>query len=186
MTVAVAFAQTTIALRDLLQSALRLDAGWRLTGGAPRITTLPHGKPDKGSGERLNLGLVAAGPGLELRNQPLPAPAEGAHLLAYDLRYLITVHVLLPLHAEILIGVALEALNMTPVLKVGPTTPNDDAFEASIMAGQGVVPGHSPHLTVEVAEARSFDILRVPALLVRVSPVVVAPPQPPQSILKPR
>jgi len=179
MTVAIAFAQTTIALREMLQTALRLDTGWRMTGGAPRVTILPHGKPDKGSGERLNLAMVAASPSRQFHN---PSPAAQGDVLAYDLRYLISVHVLFPLHAELLIGAALQALQATPVL-IRPAVVGDDPLDTDIMAGEGLAADFPPRLTVEVAEARSFDILRVPALLVHVSPVVAAPPRRVQSLL---
>jgi hypothetical protein len=176
VTAAIAFAQTTLALRDVLQTAMRLDLGWRLTGGAPRVTTLPHGKPDKGSGERLNLGLVAASLSSTGRNTPEPRPETAADRpLAFDLRYLVTAHVLFPLHAELLIGGALQALDANPVLTVAPPlVPSADPFEDSIYHGQGIAPGHPIHISVEPAEAKSFDILRVPALLIRVGPVVVS------------
>lgn len=183
MSVAIAFAQTTLALREVLQTALRLDTGWRMTGGAPRVTVLPHGKPDKGSGERLNLGMVAASPNRQFRNQLPDAHGDVAPPMAFDLRYLITVHVLFPLHAELLIGAALQMLQSTPVLLVPPLIASDDPLEAGIMAGIGLAADHLPRLTVEVAEAGSFDILRVPALLVHVSPVVAAPPGPPRPLL---
>ncbi|TRW17768.1 Pvc16 family protein [Glacieibacterium frigidum] len=173
MSVSIAFAQTSMALRDILQNALRLDTGWRETGGAPRVTTLPHGKPDKGSGERLNLGLISAAPNARLRNESVDTPS-GRVPLVFDLRYLITVHVLFPLHAELLIGAALEALLDNPVL-TGPPVPDEDPLETAIMDVAGPMADNRPRLIVEVAEARSFDALRVPALLVHVSPVIVAP-----------
>ena len=182
MTAAIAFAQTTLALRDVLQTAMRLDLGWRLTGGAPRVTTLPHGKPDKGSGERLNLALVAASISTTARNLP---PPIGEQVLAFDLRYLITAHVLFPLHSELLIGGALQALHANPVLTVAPPVPpSADAFEDSIAHGQGVAAGHPVHISVEPAEAKSFDILRVPALLIRVGPVIVSAAAETLSILR--
>lgn len=182
MSVALAFAQTTIALREVLQTALRLDAGWRSTGGATRVTVLPHGKPDKGSGERLNLAMVAASPIATLRNRP-PEPGEAALPQAFDLRYLITVHVLFPLHAELLIGATLDALHASPVLVAPSGLILDDPLEAAVMASGTFATDQPPRVTVEVAEARSFDILRVPALLLHVSPVIAAPQQTPLALL---
>lgn len=181
MSVSIAFTQTTMALRDVLQNALRLDAGWRETGGAPRITTLPHGKPDKGSGERLNLALVSAAPSTHLRNEAIGAPAGRARL-SFDLRYLVSVHVLFPLHAELLIGAALEALLDNPIL-TGPPVPDEDPLETAIMNVAGPMAEDRPRVSVEVAEARSFDVLRVPALLVHVRPVIVVPRRKTTSLL---
>lgn len=171
MSVSLVLAQTTIALRNVLQTALRLDAGWRETGGEPRITTLPHGKPDKGSGERVNLALVSVAPSRHLRNEASAPPGGDAPLLL-DLRYLVSVHVLYPLHAELMIGAALEALLDSPVLGQ-PALTDDDPLEVAINEAAAPMSVTPPRISVEAAEARSFDVLRVPALLIHVSPVIV-------------
>ena len=173
MSVSIAFAQTTIALRDMLQTALRLDAGWRLTGGVPRVTISPHGAPGDPSGARLDLALVAASPSLQRRNRPPDPRAEREPPLVFDLRYLITAHMLLPLHAELLLGAALEVLLGNPVLR-RQSAPIHDALETVIMAGAGGMSDDPPRLAVEVADAPR-DIGLGPVLLIRVSPVIFAP-----------
>ena len=173
MSVSIAFAQTTIALRDMLQAALRFDAGWQLTGGAPRVVISSTGGPDDPGGARLDLALVAASPNLVWRDRPLDPRAERRPPLVFDLRYLITAHMPLPLHAELLLGAALEVLLGNPVL-ARQSAPIHDALETVIMASAGSMSDDPPRLAVEVADAPR-DIARGPALLIRVSPVIFAP-----------
>jgi hypothetical protein len=100
ISVSLALAQTTLLLRDLLLQSLRRDPGWVLTGGTPRITSLPHGKSDKGIGDRLNLALISALPSAVVANAAAAMPS-------FDLRYLVTAHVFTTLRVELLLGMVL-------------------------------------------------------------------------------
>ena len=134
MSASVAIAQTTLALCEMLQTSLRRDAGWRLTGTTARVTSLPHGKPDTGSGARLNVALIAVAPG------PLPPQMHGAPPppAGYDMRFLVTAHVFSDLHSELLIGGALQALYGNPVLMPAPPdTPVDDPLKQAGAGGAG-------------------------------------------------
>lgn len=164
MSVSLALAQTTLLVRDLLLQSLRRDAGWHLTGGTPRITTLPHGKPDKGTGDRLNLALISA----------LPSAASGqTHATpSFDLRYLVTAHVFVTLHVELLLGMVLQAVAENPVLG-GAQPANADPIEAALMAGTGRADTPSRLSIGDIAGLR-LEPLRLPALIIAVAPVVAA------------
>lgn len=168
MSVSVAIVQTTLALRDLLIGALRRDTGWTLAGGLPRVSTLPHGKPDQGSGERLNLAVVAVEASRAMAVRP-----GGAGVAAYDLRFLITAHVFQPLHSELLIGAALQALVDSPVIQVAQAGKGgESALEAAINSAQGIDETTAVRLTVRAAAANEYSGLRLPALVVDAAPIV--------------
>ena len=171
MSVSLALAQTTLLLRDLLLQSLRRDPGWVLTGGTPRITTLPHGKPDKGIGDRLNLALVSALPSAVVANAVVANAA--AAMPSFDLRYLVTAHVFTTLHVELLLGMVLQAVADSPVLGASQAA-NAEPIEAELMAGTGRAATPSRLSIGDIAGLR-LEPLRLPALIIDVSPVVAVP-----------
>ena len=169
MSASIAIARTALALRDLLIAALRNDPGWQLVHEAPRITTLPHGKPDQGSGQRLNLALVGVSYDREARND---APTG---TMALELRFLITAHVFLQLHSELLIGAALQAIHDAPLLSLSNAPLSSDTpLERELKAAGSIGDGATVRLVVDAASHGDFAGLRLPALLVCVGPLMVA------------
>lgn len=164
MSLSLAFAQTTLLLRDTLLHGLRRDNGWTMTGDTPRVTMLPHGKPDKGTGERLNLALVSA----------LPSPSQHGVEPSYDLRYLITAHVFVTLHVELLLGMVLQTIADNSVLGGAPAA-NVEPIEAALAAGNGRADVTSRLSIGNIAGLR-LEPLRLPAVLIDVSPVVATAP----------
>lgn len=171
MSVSLALAQTTLLLRDLLLQSLRRDAGWALTGGTPRVTMLPHGKPDKGIGDRLNLALISALPSASARNR-LALSIDRHDAPVFELRYLVTAHVFVTLHVELLLGMVLQTVADMPILGTAPPC-NVEPIEAGLMAGSGRADVPS-HLTVGDIGGLRLEPLRLPALIIDVSPVVAA------------
>ena len=172
MSASIAIAQTTLALCDMLQSSLRRDSGWRLTGSTARVTSLPHGKPDTGSGARLNVALVAVTPSPMLP-QVHGAPPPPA---SYDMRFLVTAHVFSALHSELLIGGALQALYGNPVLGFASLeAAHDDPLMLAVLEAPGRAPDSHARLSVEAVDEKMPGDLRLPALIITVSNVVTMP-----------
>lgn len=121
---ALAIAAVTAVLKSLLENELiRQGVSSRLN--SPDITVLPP-NPDLGNGnsanpDRLNLFLMHTTPNLGWRNVDLPSRnGRGDRLrnapLALDLHYLVTAYSDSPLHAEVLLGVAMQFLHEHPIL----------------------------------------------------------------------
>lgn len=164
MPLSLAFAQTTLLLRDLLLHGLRTDSGWTVTGGTPRVTMLPHGKPDKGNGDRLNIALISA----------LPSQSRHDEGAAFDLRYLVTAHVFMTLHVELLLGMVLQTVTDNPVLGDSPLG-HVESIEASLTAGSGRADVPSRLSLVDIVGLR-LEPLRLPAIVIEVTPVVATAP----------
>ncbi len=122
MSSALALASVTAVLRGTLQDALvdhdvsTIVPDATVTAVAPDQITL--GDPNS---NRLNLYLYGTSPNLGWRNAALPSrDARGARLsnppLALDLHYLLTAYASAELHAEVLLGVAMQRLHEVPVL----------------------------------------------------------------------
>ncbi len=171
MTASIAIAQTTLALCDMLQTSLRRDAGWRLTGVTARVTSLPHGKPDTGSGPRLNVALISVAPAPAVDQMPGGAAAQ-----TYTMRFLVTAHVFSALHSELLIGGALSALSGSPVLPVArPSAAGDDPLGRAVLDTAGRDTTTHARLGVEGVDNLISTEIRLPALVITVSNVVAAP-----------
>ena len=182
MSVSLGIARTTLALRDLLLGALRNDPGWQLVHSPPRVTTLPHGKPDQGSGERLNVALVSVAANKTAKN----AEPGGAPALFLDLGFLITAHVFQPLHSELMMGAALQAIDATPLLDLAaPALPIDTPLEAEIKASSSAAK-QLVRLLVEASLPGDFTALRLPALLIRAGPLAIARDNGGNSLLLPQ
>lgn len=180
MSASIALAQTTLALCDLLQSSLRRDAGWRLTGSTARVTSLPHGKPDSGSGARLNVGLISVSPAARPdADHATPAPA------AYDMRFLVTAHVFSALHSELLIGGALDSLSGNPILPVAlPSSAGDDALGRAVLDAAGRDTTTHARLSVAAVDDLVSTDIRLPALIITVLNVVATPDTVPSLLLR--
>lgn len=124
MSTALAIAGVTAVLRDLLNDGL---VNRNISGTVSTSVSVSVLAPDRvvleGGTEasQLNLFLYAVTPNLGWRNHDLPArDASGARLanppLALDLHYLLSAYSGGDLHAEILLGYAMQLLHETPVL----------------------------------------------------------------------
>jgi hypothetical protein len=125
MSNALAIAGVTAVLRDLLNDGLINHNVSGTLGSTVTVSVLP---PDRviaaGSNEasQLNLFLHQVTPNTGWRNEGLPSrDASGRqrltnHALALDLHYLLSAYTGGDLHAEILLGYAMQLLHETPVL----------------------------------------------------------------------
>ena len=122
MSSALAIATVSNVLKDLLNEGFidnEYAEGVKVTAGPPVQT------PTQSSGEQgqLNLFLYAVTPNPGWRNVGLPARDAAGQLtgnppLALDLHYLITAYDQRDLHAEALLGYAMQLLHENPVLSL--------------------------------------------------------------------
>ncbi|HSL71946.1 MAG TPA: DUF4255 domain-containing protein [Longimicrobiales bacterium] len=123
MSSALAIAAVTAVLKDLLHNGI-IDRDLTNSVGDVTVSALPpdrvvtQGQPET---SQLNLFLYQVTPNSGWRNQGLPArSAQGERLgnppLALDLHYLLTAYGAKDLHAEILLGYAMQQMHETPVL----------------------------------------------------------------------
>jgi hypothetical protein len=121
---ALAIAAVTAVLKDLLNNGLIDHNITGAVGGNVTVSALP---PDRvfaagaQEGNQLNLFLYQVAPNVGWRNVGLPSRDErGGRLtnppLALDLHYLLTAYGAEDLHAEVLLGYAMQLLHETPVL----------------------------------------------------------------------
>ncbi len=123
MSTALAIAAVTAALKNLLTDGL-LDADLAPAVGDVTVTALPPDRVAVEGGDaksQLNLFMYQATPNPALRNLDLPARnAAGERVanapLALDLHYLVSAYGVKDLHAEILLGYAMQILHETPQL----------------------------------------------------------------------
>ncbi len=123
MSNAFAIAAVTAVLKDLLNDGL-INHDLSAQIGNVQVTALPpdlvqFSNPDEAS--RLNLFLYQVTPNPGWRNANLPSRnGDGLRLtnppLALDLHYLLTAYSAQELHAEVLIGYAMQLLHETPFL----------------------------------------------------------------------
>jgi hypothetical protein len=153
---ALALAGVTAVLRDLLNDGIVNKNVAGLVGQTVTVTTLP---PDRVAAEdgteatQLNVFLRQVTPNLGWRNEGLPSRDAAGRTrlsnppLALDLHYLITAYGAADLHAEIVLGYAMQLLHENPVLtrnaiRVALQRPPDD--EATLppalraLAGSGL------------------------------------------------
>lgn len=124
MSNALAIAGVTAVLKDLLNNGLIDHNVTGAVGGNVTVTALPPDRvvaPGAQEGNQLNLFLHQVTPNAGWRNAGLPSRDErGERLtnppLALDLHYLLTAYGAEDLHAEILLGYAMQLLHETPVL----------------------------------------------------------------------
>jgi Pvc16 N-terminal domain len=125
MSTALAIAGVTAMLRDLLNDELVNANVAGIVGQSVTVTTLPPDRvvPENGSeNSQLNIFLRHATPNLGWRNEGLPSRDLSGRSrlsnapLALDLHYLISAYGSEPLHAEILLGYAMQLLHETPAI----------------------------------------------------------------------
>ncbi|MCP4329273.1 MAG: DUF4255 domain-containing protein [Alphaproteobacteria bacterium] len=130
MSNALAIAAVTAVLRDLLNNGLIDHNVTGAVDGNVTVSTLPPDRiPSSGedSATQLNLFMHQVTPNIGWRNVCLPSrDGRGDRLsnppLALDLHYLLTAYGVEDLHAEILLGYAMQLLHETPVLSRGAIT----------------------------------------------------------------
>lgn len=121
---ALAIAAVTAVLKDLLNNGLIDHNVTGAVGGNVTVSALPPDRvfaPGAQEGNQLNLFLYQVAPNIGWRNADLPSRDErGGRLtnppLALDLHYLLTAYGAEDLHAEVLLGYAMQLLHETPVL----------------------------------------------------------------------
>jgi hypothetical protein len=122
---ALAIAGVTAVLRDLLNDGLINHNVTGVLGSTVTVSALPPDRivPANGTeGTQLNLFLHQVTPNSGWRNECLPSrDGSGRHRisnppLALDLHYLLSAYGAEDLHAEILLGFAMQLLHETPVL----------------------------------------------------------------------
>ena len=121
---ALAIAAVTAVLKDLLNNGLIDHNVTGAVGGNVTVSALPPDRvfaPGTPEGNQLNLFLYQVAPNVGWRNVGLPSRDEsGGRLtnppLALDLHYLVTAYGAEDLHAEVLLGYAMQLLHETPVL----------------------------------------------------------------------
>lgn len=125
MSTALAIAGVTAMLRDLLNDELVNSNVAGIIGQSVTVTTLPPDRvvPENGTeASQLNVFLRHVTPNLGWRNEGLPSRdmAGRSRLnnppLALDLHYLISAYGAEPLHAEILLGHAMQLLHENPAI----------------------------------------------------------------------
>ena len=121
---ALAIAAVTAVMKDLLNNGLIDHNVTGAVGGNVTVSALPPDRvfaPGVQESNQLNLFLYQATPNVGWRNAGLPSRDErGGRLtnppLALDLHYLLTAYGAEDLHAEVLLGYAMQLLHETPVL----------------------------------------------------------------------
>ena len=121
---ALAIAAVTAVLKDLLNNGLIDHNITGAVGGNVTVSALPPDRvfaPGVQEGNQLNLFLYQVAPNVGWRNVGLPSRDErGGRLanppLALDLHYLLTAYGAEDLHAEVLLGYAMQLLHEAPVL----------------------------------------------------------------------
>jgi hypothetical protein len=125
MSTALAIAGVTAVLRDLLNDELVNSKVAGIIGQSVTVTTLPPDRvvPENGpENSQLNIFLRHATPNLGRRNEGLPSRDITGRSrltnapLALDLHYLISAYGAEPLHAEILLGYAMQLLHENPAV----------------------------------------------------------------------
>lgn len=126
MSSALAIAGVSAVLRDLLNDGLINQAATDNLGVVIKVSVGPPDRviPENGSSEKtqLNLFMYQVTPNTGWRNEALPSRnASGKQRLtnpplALNLHYLISAHTSEDLHAEMLLGLAMQTLHETPVL----------------------------------------------------------------------
>ena len=124
MSTALAIAGVSAVLRDLLNDGLVNHNASGTLGSTVTVTTLPPDRIATGEGteaSQLNLFLRRVTPNLGWRNEGLPQrDAAGTRIgnppLALNLHYLVTAYGSADLHAEILLGYAMQLLHENAVL----------------------------------------------------------------------
>jgi hypothetical protein len=121
---ALAIAAVTAVMKDLLNNGLIDHNVTGAVGGNVTVSALPPDRvfaPGVQEGNQLNLFLYQVAPNIGWRNVGLPSRDErGGRLtnppLALDLHYLLTAYGAEDLHAELLLGYAMQLMHETPVL----------------------------------------------------------------------
>jgi hypothetical protein len=128
MSTALAIAGVTAVLRDLLNDGLINHNVSGVLGSTVVVSVLPPDRvvgPNGAENSQLNLFLHQVTPNLGWRNERMPSrDASGRQRLsnpplALDLHYLLSAYTSGDLHAEILLGYAMQLLHQTPVLSRG-------------------------------------------------------------------
>ena len=125
MSSALAIAGVTAVLRDLLNDGLINHNVSGVLGSTVTVSALPPDRVVAANGTentQLNLFLHQVSPNLGWRNEGLPSRDSSGRTrlsnppLALDLHYLLSAYGAEDLHAEILLGYAMQLLHETPVL----------------------------------------------------------------------
>jgi hypothetical protein len=169
---ALAIASVTAVLRNLLDNGL-IDDTVTATVGRVNVTALPPDLITLGPNveSQLNLFLYMVTPNAAWRNDGLPSrDAEGARRtnppLALDLHYLLTAYGSRDLHAEVLLGYAMQLLHETPVLP--------RAAIRRALSVPGLVDDATSSLPAEL-EALATSALAEQVEMIKITPEAIGP-----------
>ena len=150
MSTALAIAGVTAVLRDLLNDGLINHNVSGVLGSTISVSALPPDRVVSGNGAeptQLNLFLHQVTPNMGWRNARLPSRDSSGKIrtsnppLALDLHYLLSAYGAEDLHAEILLGYAMQLLHEVPVLSrsaivtaLNPSPPLGTALPPALQA----------------------------------------------------
>lgn len=165
MSLSIALATVTLALRDMLSDALGSDPGWALTGLPTTIAVQHFGIG--GSGLVLSLiGVDTVATAMQTRQM------RGA-AQTYELNFVVLAETDVALHSQLLIGAALNAIAVTPVLRMpAPPRPGDDDLERALKAAAAPVAA-GVRLSARPVAPGELSFVRLPALSIRAGPLSV-------------
>lgn len=166
MSLSIALATVTLALRDMLSDALDRDPGWDLTG-LPSTIAVQH----FGSG---GSGLVLSLIGVETVATAMQTRQLRGQVQTYELSFVVLAETDVALHSQLLIGAALNAISVTPVLRM-PAAPRigDDELEHALKLAADQVPS-GIRLTAKPVAPGELAFVRLPALSIRAGPLSIA------------
>jgi hypothetical protein len=175
MSTTAGIAATTQMLRSVLLDAT--SGLWAKLGSTPSISAVPPDRIVTEDSDQLNVFLYRTSVNPALRDQGLPVRgANGTRLsqppLALDLHYLVSAHCKVDLHAELLMGAAMLALDGMAVLSsaavagyYGQTTPAGISADVWTLLSGALLDRQPEQLTVSFENMSIDDISKLWSVL---------------------
>jgi hypothetical protein len=175
MSTTAALAATTQMLRSVLLDAT--SSLWARLGSTPSISAVPPDRIVSEDSDQLNVFLYRTSVNAALRDEGLPVrSANGARRsqppLALDLHYLVSAHCKVDLHAELLMGAAMLALDGMSVLTsaaiagyYGQTTPAGISADVWTLLSGALLDQQPEQVTVSFENMSIDDISKLWSVL---------------------
>lgn len=175
MSTTAALAATTQMLRSVLLDAT--STLWAKLGSTPAISAVPPDRITTEDGDQLNVFLYRTSLNPGWRDEGLPVRStNGARLtqppLALDLHYVISAHCKTDLHAELLMGSAMEALHGMSILTApaiskyyGQPTPADISGDVWTLLSGAQLDEQPEQVTVSFENMNIDDISKLWSVL---------------------
>lgn len=175
MSTTAALAATTQMLRSVLLDAT--SGLWARLGSTPSISAVPPDRIVSEDSDQLNVFLYRTSVNAALRDEGLPVrAANGARRsqppLALDLHYLVSAHCKVDLHAELLMGAAMLALDGMSVLSsaaiagyYGQTTPAGISADVWTLLSGSLLDQQPEQVTVSFENMSIDDISKLWSVL---------------------